>query len=92
MDLLFLREQEATIRSRLNYYEGLSPRISRESLEYIAEKRKRIPRLLAALAAIENGTYGTCQNCSDQIPKGRLRVIPAAIYCIGCQARSERKY
>jgi len=38
----------------------------------------------AALARIENGTYGTCTNCGKEIPVGRLEASPWASLCIDC--------
>lgn len=38
----------------------------------------------AALARIEDGTYGTCANCGKEIPVGRLEAHPWASTCIDC--------
>lgn len=40
----------------------------------------------AALARIDAGTYGLCGHCHEPIPPERLEVLPAAGYCITCQA------
>ena len=45
----------------------------------------------AALARMDEGTYGTCLHCEDQIPEKRLRALPWAILCLGCQERHERQ-
>ncbi|HWQ99548.1 MAG TPA: TraR/DksA family transcriptional regulator [Candidatus Methylomirabilis sp.] len=42
-----------------------------------------------ALARIEEGTYGTCVDCGEQIPPARLRTVPGAIRCTGCQQERE---
>jgi DnaK suppressor protein len=44
----------------------------------------------AALARIENGTYGTCTNCGEQIPLERLEAYPWASLCIDCKRLAER--
>ena len=44
-----------------------------------------------ALARMDEGTYGTCLHCEDQIPEKRLRALPWAILCLGCQERHERQ-
>ncbi len=44
----------------------------------------------AALARIDNGTYGFCASCGDRIPLVRLRALPATASCIGCSRRSSR--
>lgn len=46
----------------------------------------------AALARIEEGTYGFCMDCGQDIPLARLRATPAAERCILCQTARERQY
>ena len=43
----------------------------------------------AALKRIEDGTYGTCVNCSGEIPLARLEAYPWASLCIDCKRRAE---
>jgi RNA polymerase-binding protein DksA len=45
----------------------------------------------AALLRIQDGTYGTCTNCANQIPAERLEARPWATNCIGCQRERERR-
>ena len=40
-----------------------------------------------ALENIENGTYGVCKECSKEISRDRLEVIPYAAYCVPCQTK-----
>ena len=44
-----------------------------------------------ALKRIDEGTYGTCTNCSHEIPPERLEARPWATLCIGCQRERERR-
>ena len=37
-----------------------------------------------AIAKIEQGAYGVCSNCGQDIPKERLMVFPAATLCVSC--------
>ena len=41
-------------------------------------------RIAAALARIEDGTYGECLDCGEEIPRKRLDLDPAAPLCISC--------
>jgi len=41
-------------------------------------------RLAAALVRIDEGEYGYCEDCGEDIPRGRLRLDPAAVKCIDC--------
>ena len=43
----------------------------------------------AALARIEDGSYGACLNCEEEIGPGRLHALPWAPLCIDCQERSD---
>ena len=43
-----------------------------------------------ALERIENGTYGTCRECGEEIPAGRLQAIPATPWCVECATMKER--
>jgi DnaK suppressor protein len=38
-----------------------------------------------ALAAMDDGTYGTCARCGQDIGMDRLTAMPTARYCIDCQ-------
>jgi DnaK suppressor protein len=43
--------------------------------------------VLAALARIDDSTYGQCVDCGHEIPEGRLDARPDAARCVGCQAK-----
>jgi RNA polymerase-binding transcription factor DksA len=38
-----------------------------------------------ALERLESGTYGRCTDCGAEIPVARLRAMPSAVRCRGCQ-------
>jgi len=40
-----------------------------------------------ALGRIEEGTYGTCDECAQAISPKRLEAVPWALYCISCQEK-----
>lgn len=40
-----------------------------------------------ALARLDAGTYGVCENCGQSIPEGRLEAVPYARYCVPCATR-----
>ncbi|MGW0548857.1 TraR/DksA C4-type zinc finger protein [Streptomyces altiplanensis] len=42
----------------------------------------------AAFGRVDDGTYGTCQDCAQPIPVERLEILPYARCCVGCQRRS----
>jgi RNA polymerase-binding protein DksA len=44
-----------------------------------------------ALARLDAGTYGRCENCGDPIPKARLQAFPRATLDVKCKQREERR-
>ena len=44
-----------------------------------------------ALKRIENGTYGKCINCGQDISPERLEALPYAELCIDCKREAERR-
>ena len=42
-----------------------------------------------ALAKLEDGTYGICENCGARIDRARLEALPHAVRCLSCQSRRE---
>lgn len=44
----------------------------------------------AALARIDEGTYGTCTVCGKSIPEERLQAVPWANLCIDDKRKQER--
>jgi DnaK suppressor protein len=62
-------------------------------LDYSLEENSEhfLAEIDAALARIEEGTYGICTNCGKQIPEERLEARPWATLCIECQRERERR-
>lgn len=42
-----------------------------------------------ALRRLDEGTYGICTECGEEISEGRLKVVPFATHCIKCQEKLE---
>jgi DnaK suppressor protein len=45
-----------------------------------------------AMTAIEDGRYGLCEQCGDEIDGARLAAQPLALRCIVCQTREEQRH
>ena len=54
-------------------------------------ERLRIVFLQKALGLIEEGEYGKCEECGEQISGERLRALPFATTCVDCKRDQERK-
>jgi len=59
-------------------------------LGLVTREQEILYRIDEALQMIENGTYGTCQNCHQAISASRLKAVPFAKLCISCQEKEER--
>lgn len=53
-------------------------------------ERVELAEIDHALAKIENGTYGICEDSGEPINEARLKAIPTARYTLECQEIRER--
>jgi DnaK suppressor protein len=53
-------------------------------------ERKLLQKIVKALKKMENGSYGICEECGDEISEDRLRVRPEATLCIKCKEEQEK--
>ena len=44
----------------------------------------------AAIQRIEDGDYGWCEGCGEEIPKSRLDAIPYTAECVRCATTEEK--
>ena len=49
-----------------------------------ARRRERLQRIAAALGRVEDGEYGYCAECGEEIPPKRLAIEPTIERCIDC--------
>ena len=52
-------------------------------------ERKLIAKIKEAIERIENGTYGICEMCGEEISEARLKARPVTTLCIDCKTRQE---
>jgi DnaK suppressor protein len=86
-----------TVESLLASQPNLADPLDRASFESerITELRIRdresmlIKKILASLKDIENGDYGICEDCGEDIAIGRLKARPVTSYCISCKTKRE---
>lgn len=88
-----LRAQLATIghgdEGELDYDQNFadSSQVTAEKGEAEALANKLNETLLEvehALAKLDDGTYGTCENCGKPIAEPRLEAMPETRFCIDC--------
>lgn len=55
-----------------------------EKLALIDQTRERLHDIDRALERIEEGTYGTCEQCGGPIAGPRLEARPMSVLCVDC--------
>lgn len=56
----------------------------------IGQVRHHLAEIDAAVARVDAGSYGTCENCGKPIGDARLEARPTASTCMGCASRDRR--
>jgi RNA polymerase-binding protein DksA len=56
-----------------------------------AGARDALDEVVGALARLDEGSYGRCQDCGAAIPAERLHARPAARYCVRCQHHRDQR-
>jgi len=59
------------------------------AVETLNQQAHSIQEIRAALARIEDGSYGLCERCEEPIPAKRLDALPYARMCVHCQSAVE---
>jgi DnaK suppressor protein len=62
-----------------------------EDIEFalIQMKSETLNKINEALRRLEEGTYGNCFECGDEIAHARLRALPFAVRCKDCEEARE---
>jgi DnaK suppressor protein len=97
-----LNAKAAEATKALNNREGIIVERTADELEDIATAFARdivvqhldreshlLRQILGALSRIENGTFGTCLRCEDEISPKRLAAVPWAQFCLACQEAAD---
>lgn len=59
-------------------------------IAHVARDADALATVDRALARIDDGDYGACTDCGEDIARERLLANPTAARCTECQERSER--
>ena len=67
---------------------------SENDLAFAGRLRERerglLNKIAQALEKIEDGVYGECEECGEDIATGRLEARPVADLCIDCKSEQEK--
>ena len=59
------------------------------SLNLASAEKGLMKEIEDALGRLQENTFGKCEDCKCDIPKGRLKSVPYAKMCIKCQEKHE---
>jgi DnaK suppressor protein len=94
-----LNEAERTVDGMTDTKENFPDPTDRASLESNRNftlrirdrERKLIVKIREALTRIDDGTYGKCDECGENISLERLRARPVTTLCIDCKSLQEAR-
>jgi DnaK suppressor protein len=94
------RELEGNVRNR----EGIAIEKTPDALDEVQHAAERelairtldrestlLRNVRGALRRIDDGTYGVCMHCEEDINHKRLNAVPWTPYCISCQEIADRR-
>ena len=91
-----LQKVETRIEQDEGEREELNPDRSDLASDFIGRDRRfalrsievdMLEQVESALARLDDGSYGNCQECGDPIDPERLKALPYAPYCMSCQQK-----
>jgi DnaK suppressor protein len=94
-----LSNSHATVSSLTDDDRGMAPdaldlaasESSRDfSLRLAGRERQMLKKIRHALQRMEEGEYGVCESCGEEITYKRLLVRPVASLCIDCKTQAEQ--
>ncbi len=56
----------------------------------IERSEERLRAIDGAFNRLGTGEYGTCEECGEEIPPQRLKLLPFVLFCVDCQGNLER--
>jgi DnaK suppressor protein len=59
-----------------------------EVLGVVDTLKTQLENVDRALAKIDAGTYGICEDCGQEIPAARLEARPESIRCVDCKTKA----
>ncbi len=87
-----LRNREAiTIEKSPDALDEVQNAAERElAIRNLDRESKLLTNVRAALRRIDDGSFGTCIHCDEEISPKRVAAVPWTPYCIACQEQADR--
>jgi DnaK suppressor protein len=85
------RREEIAIQQAPDTFDAVQLSTERDlAIALLHQESVLIQNLRAALRRIEDGSYGVCVRCEEEISPKRLAAVPWADRCIQCQEAADR--
>jgi DnaK suppressor protein len=89
---LIRNREAAAIETSADALDQIQHSVERElALGTLARESACLRDARAALRRIDEGLFGTCLDCEEDISLKRLAAVPWAARCIACQERADRE-
>lgn len=98
-----LEARQAELADVLRNREGITIEKSPDALDEVQNAAERelairnldresnlLRNVRSALRRIEEGSYGVCVHCDEEISIKRINAVPWTPYCISCQEQADR--
>ncbi len=83
-------EQQRRLEAAMDSGDQALVDLEREMGISLQEMRNRERQLVEeALISLEEGSYGACAECGEEISEKRLEALPFARLCVACQSKRE---
>lgn len=76
-------------QSKITNDDGLADAAAEMDVALVMRESQELQDIEAALARMDEGSYGSCVDCGGEIGQARLKAYPAALRCLPCQERFE---
>jgi DnaK suppressor protein len=81
----FQRAMDAGDRSVIDLLQSVG-------LKLVDIRQEELAEMSIAERKLDDGTYGSCDECGKEIGEERLAALPYAVYCIDCAQKHEQAH
>lgn len=85
--------EDGELRDDVDFGEGFADAAAAtaertEVIGLVESIKKALDEVDTALERIDEGSYGTCANCGNEIGEARLEFRPESVLCVDCKAKT----
>lgn len=85
-------DEHGDLRSDLDFGEGFADAaaVTSERTEVIGiveTLKHQLDDVNAAVTKLDDGSYGMCRSCGEEIGAARMEARPSSLYCVDCKTR-----